>query len=272
MQSSQFAKRGFTLIELLVVIAIIAILAAILFPVFAQAREKARQITCASNQKQIGLGFLQYIQDNDETFPSENDIGQAYGTPGYNTPGGVPATWDIQIQPYLKSEALLKCPDDPNAPAPNLPGIGTNIERSYTAFTQLLDYNRTSHGATLAQINLPAQTAVTSERAWCNYGSRTAANAYTTWSYCADAEDMDQIGFSNGWPHFNHIANFLFSDGHVKAIIWDQSRTGYGSPQRAFPGPQSFPGYTYSGVNGGHAASYGGTDVPLTGAADPLPQ
>ena len=62
-------RRGFTLIELLVVIAIIAILAAILFPVFAQAREKARQATCASNEKQIGLAILMYVGDYDETFP-----------------------------------------------------------------------------------------------------------------------------------------------------------------------------------------------------------
>ncbi|MBC7807537.1 MAG: prepilin-type N-terminal cleavage/methylation domain-containing protein, partial [Akkermansiaceae bacterium] len=63
-------KSGFTLIELLVVIAIIAILAAILFPVFAQAREKARQISCLSNQKQIGIAMMMYVQDYDETYPT----------------------------------------------------------------------------------------------------------------------------------------------------------------------------------------------------------
>ncbi len=83
----------FTLIELLVIIAIIAILAAILFPVFAKAREKARQTSCASNDKQLGLGFLQYVQDNDETFP-----------PQYLSTG-VPYAydWHYMIYPYVKS-------------------------------------------------------------------------------------------------------------------------------------------------------------------------
>ena len=95
-------RRGFTLIELLVVIAIIAILAAILFPVFAKAREKARQITCASNEKQLGLGVLQYTQDNDERLPCGNVNGGALG----NFPDG----WAGQIYPYVKSTGVYKCP------------------------------------------------------------------------------------------------------------------------------------------------------------------
>ena len=80
MNSRMICKRGFTLIELLVVIAIIAILAAILFPVFASAREKARQSTCTNNEKQIGLGILQYMQDFDETFPfGQNAWGKVGG-------------------------------------------------------------------------------------------------------------------------------------------------------------------------------------------------
>ncbi|MBC8141492.1 MAG: prepilin-type N-terminal cleavage/methylation domain-containing protein [Armatimonadetes bacterium] len=90
-------RRGFTLIELLVVIAIIAILAAILFPVFAQARAKARQTACASNLKQIGLGFMQYVQDYDETFPPLS---------GETCPFASSATkdlWNTLINPYIKN-------------------------------------------------------------------------------------------------------------------------------------------------------------------------
>ena len=94
-------RTGFTLIELLVVIAIIAILAAILFPVFARARENARRANCQSNLKQIGLGFLQYTQDNDERFPVDSDAGDNFG---------IAQGWGIQLQPYIKSTQLLSCP------------------------------------------------------------------------------------------------------------------------------------------------------------------
>lgn len=125
---NRIGKKGFTLIELLVVIAIIAILAAILFPVFAQARDKARQASCISNNKQYGLGLIMYVQDYDET----NAIGAAQGQPSgtwywnynlavpYDWRPSVPPTdgrynaarvhWGNSIQPYVKNYGILACP------------------------------------------------------------------------------------------------------------------------------------------------------------------
>ncbi len=105
-------KKAFTLIELLVVIAIIAILASILFPVFARARENARRASCMNNMKQLGIGFMMYVQDHDEFFPKNS-----YGT-GETLPcPGSPSTscnvfWPLRIQPYVKSLQVFNCPSD----------------------------------------------------------------------------------------------------------------------------------------------------------------
>ena len=108
--------KGFTLIELLVVIAIIAILAAILFPVFAQAREKARSASCESNLKQITLGFMQYQQDNDERFMATVTERQApAGTPD-TAAGRAPYSYRMILDPYVKSQAVYKCPSAPPWP------------------------------------------------------------------------------------------------------------------------------------------------------------
>lgn len=108
-------RSGFTLIELLVVIAIIAILAAILFPVFAKAREKARQISCASNLRQLGLGMLQYTQDYDETYPGWNPNNTWPPTlAGFeNNNWNTGANWESAIYPYVKSVNVYECPDAP---------------------------------------------------------------------------------------------------------------------------------------------------------------
>ncbi|HEY3328658.1 MAG TPA: DUF1559 domain-containing protein [Capsulimonadaceae bacterium] len=114
-------KNGFTLIELLVVIAIISILAAILFPVFATAREKARQSSCLSNMKQFGIGLLQYVQDYEETFPCGNSSAGAWAPNGSCTAvwqtGSTGNGWAGQIYPYVKSTNLFMCPSD-TTPAP----------------------------------------------------------------------------------------------------------------------------------------------------------
>lgn len=101
-------QRAFTLIELLVVIAIIAILAAILFPVFAQAREKARAISCISNLKQSGTATQMYVQDYDETFPMSLYIDFAPASPCVNS-------FYIELQPYQKSSQIMQCPSKPMA-------------------------------------------------------------------------------------------------------------------------------------------------------------
>ena len=102
-------RTGFTLIELLVVIAIIGIIASILFPVFAKAREKARQTTCLSNEKQLGLAILQYSQDSDETLPAGGTM--AFANVRFGN------AWGGRIYSYVKNPQLYQCPDDSDTDA-----------------------------------------------------------------------------------------------------------------------------------------------------------
>jgi prepilin-type N-terminal cleavage/methylation domain-containing protein/prepilin-type processing-associated H-X9-DG protein len=116
-------KRGFTLIELLVVIAIIAILAAILFPVFAQAREAARKTQCLSNIKQLNLALLQYTQDYDETFVKDNTQGAVTG-------------WAERLQPYCKNDGIMQCPSE----ALKTPATYTQVNYTDYAYNRELGF------------------------------------------------------------------------------------------------------------------------------------
>jgi len=218
---------GFTLIELLVVIAIIAILAAILFPVFAKVREKARQISCASNEKQLGLGVLQYMEDYDETFPQ--------GNPNYGDTAG----WAGPIAPYLKSPSVYKCPDDPTV---YNPGSGVWQDVSYAMNDSLLgDGNRNSSGvagvASLSEMAAPSSTVMLCEAfgATMNINNATATTDYSSgatmdsnfWGGCPSGctsyyatgnppgQKLVMLSYALTGIHTNG-SNYLACDGHVK--------------------------------------------------------
>ena len=200
--------RGFTLIELLVVIAIIAILAAILFPVFARARENARRSSCQSNLKQIGLGILQYSQDYDE-----NWVPKDFWRDG----SGVTPSWRQSVQPYVKSTQLFSCPSNPNNKntADNAIAAGATpfaaspaIPVSYACNTRMIDENG---GRNLSEIQEPAKKILVAEntRDWKDYGASWWNNE-TDWR----KESSGGSGFAG---HLG-TANYLFADGHVKAM------------------------------------------------------
>ncbi|BCM90968.1 hypothetical protein IAD21_02831 [Abditibacteriota bacterium] len=225
--------KGFTLIELLVVIAIIAILAAILFPVFARARENARKSSCQSNLKQLGLGLIQYTQDYDEQFPlyptgaAWSANGGDYGAAPYSI-NGVPITWDLAIQPYVKSMQLLVCPSDSFSPTFNLSaaGFGGTSRRSY-GMPNYLRVQGSVKGKNLAAVPSPSVTAMLSEVR----GFSNTPATLDTWMNCVTMGATDAVGGSNvrqivqgnatapGLGVHLNTDNWLYVDGHVKALI-----------------------------------------------------
>jgi len=207
-------RRGFTLIELLVVIAIIAILAAILFPAFARARENARRSSCQSNMKQIGLGFLQYTQDYDETWPQGNaDIGQG---------------WASQIYPYVKSTQIYKCPSDTTtAASPN-----SVVSYYYNANISYMSQYYATGGATPGPVkhSVFSDTTRTAVLFECYSASANIANSTDTASPVFDGWDIRGGGLATGTldnnqglyvntPRHFEGANYLAADGHVKYIL-----------------------------------------------------
>ncbi len=209
-------RSGFTLIELLVVIAIIAILAAILFPVFSKVRENARKTTCLSNEKQIGLAITQYQQDADETYPPlrPDDKGAStYGGNGHETDWW----WSQAIYPFVKSAAMFVCPSNPDTGpvCPNYTPFAPFLHESYAMNTRLGEPGGwwSGHGnpappMPLAGVDEPAQKVMV-----CEYTGNQFPSPDYMWPEI-NAQDMASFGFAG----HNGTENFLFCDGHAKAM------------------------------------------------------
>ena len=228
-------RRGFTLIELLVVIAIIAILAAILFPVFARARENARRASCMSNLKQIGLGIMQYTQDYDEHLPAGflSYAGAVY-------PDGTTHTesWRVAIFPYVKSVQVFNCPSADSylewkggyyitraAYAYNyLAPIGTGLTN---VGVNLGGYDSSYPAASLAAIADVSGTIMVTESSSALIRFNTNPSYLATEATLHDTGECDSYAATATYavlscaraPHMDTM-NTLFADGHVKSMKW----------------------------------------------------
>lgn len=216
-------KIGFTLIELLVVIAIIAILAAILFPVFAQAREKARQISCLSNEKQFGLAFMQYTQDYDESYP----LGVCAPADDCNVNGNwaYGRGWAGQILPYVKSSAVYLCPSDPYS-------YPDDISYAYNINFALMNPNVWWGGidGQSSKLTAPASTVLVFETQGYLHQQINIAN---------EAAGIMNFPFTSGAGNgnTNGAANYYTFSAYATGVFSDSNQTGgaYGSGNPAFP-------------------------------------
>jgi len=204
-------RLGFTLIELLVVIAIIAILAAILFPVFAKAREKARQTSCLSNQRQIATAILSYTQDYDETLP----LGSLTWTNWVCPPGvanlGNGASWRMLIMPYCKNAQIFLCPSY-ERPDEGMWGYGVDwaagVRRSYAGCHSWAHGGYAPNGRKLAELTRPSTCILTMESRYEYPDLGTWTMPWTAW--------LD--GAKGAYTSHNGQCNWSFYDGHAKSM------------------------------------------------------
>jgi len=234
-------RRGFTLIELLVVIAIIAILAAILFPVFAQAREKARQTQCMNNLKQMATGTISYIQDYDEKFP------MAVYAPALNRNGQQCAfTLFDAVDPYIRNLDITKCPSEPNAlylnagfrAVLNMPTCNLPETISYMYNYDLLPPGRTPIDqnppavrlgtVSIAEVELVAETTINFEADLALGGSGSVLQR--------KPNESNIFLIVPVRARHNEFVQANFVDGHAKAIKARKLGQGGAGVQYTYPG------------------------------------
>jgi len=279
-------RSGFTLIELLVVIAIIAILAAILFPVFQKVRENARRASCESNLKQLALGITQYNQDADEKMPTGNDGN------GNGSGNGRGRGWAGQIYSFVKSAGVYTCPDDSTTSDTRGPGgiLGnTGVARTPVSYALNTEMGEKGAGGSLAQQTSPANTVLFLEisgdpvtltnpleqasisalgydqggRGWIDGGDNNNNNnsvSYAT-GYLGSPDTLARVNYKDRYPSptGRHAdgSNFALADGHVKWLRPGQVSAGSANNNASCG--QNFNGSPCTSQNPGIAA---GTAAP----------
>lgn len=210
--SKQKSRAAFTLIEILVVIAFISILAAILFPVFALARENARKASCASNLKQIGIAAMMYSQDYDErVVPLRNGSWPNYPFAywwGYIEADGT--TQDLTrglLYPYMKNSQINKCPSFESAVTTGRIGNALGYAYNYSFLMPAA-----GQGVALASMARPTETVLLADAATVNASSQTIAIDLL------ERPSVVQNGHARFHARHNEMGNVLWCDGHVKAM------------------------------------------------------
>ncbi len=282
-RGSTLLSRGFTLIELLVVIAIIAILAAILFPVFQKVRENARRASCMSNEKQLGLAFVQYSQDGDEKYPNGTWIRFSTEHEGVG--------WAGQLYPYVKSTGVYKCPDDSTSgAAATATTLATYpVSYSYNGISICrdngLNSGGTGIGSALSAFVSPAKTVVLYETTGVAAAITDSAETLPA-PYNANPNKIQMSATGDGYENYDAYnrtnqyvtgfispsfattkpglhtdgANYLLADGHVKWLR--PSAVSYGATAKNSTDAQNPPGQSQA-AEGTGGSVYAATFSPV---------